>query len=253
MKILLTNDDGPDSPLFSLAAQRLSRLGDLETIVPKTEQSWTGKSMTRFGHLELSQAQSGDTAVNCLSGTPADCANFGIYHLFEDLPDLVVSGINVGSNIGVAFVFSSGTVGACLEANIAGLPAIALSQILGPGVFKHWMTHRAFPDGESERVPEQAAAVMDRLLDQLLGKDEFFDQPVTWSANIPPELTDGWEIVPCSLGHTLYGSCFKEADGGYIHNIERPEVDGRELTDGQVVMAGNVSLTRLDIRGFGQL
>ena len=253
VKILLTNDDGGDSPLFLFAIRVLRPMGDLKVVVPASEQSWTGKSMTRLGRLDLTETSHDGVIVNHLSGTPADCANFGVYHLFDGKPDLVVSGINAGSNIGVSFVFSSGTVGACLEANIAGVPGIAFSQILGPGVFKHWSTHRRFPDEEGERLEGQAQAVMTRVFEELMPSGAPPEEPLTWSANIPPELAQDWSLAHTALGHTFYQSCFKPKDGGYHHNIERPEIDAREETDGQAVMAGNVSLTRLDIRGFGQL
>lgn len=252
MNVLLTNDDGADSPLFGFAVSVLSPLGNLKVVVPDAEQSWTGKSMTRFGRLVLTESRVAGVAVSRLSGTPADCANFGIYHLFDGKPDLVVSGINAGSNVGVGFVFSSGTVGACLEANIAGVPGIAFSQILGPGVFQYWSTHRRLPEDEAERLEAQARAVMGRVFERVMPDGDPPDEPVTWSANIPPDLAPGWDVVPCALGHTFYESCFQPAEGGYRHHIERPPLDPRPATDGQAVKAGHVSLTRLDIRDFGQ-
>ena len=120
MNILLTNDDGPDSPLFTIAVEILSEMGNLEVVVPHAEQSWMGKAMTRYGDLRMEELSICGRQAHSFEGTPADCANFGIYHVCEKKPDLVVSGINVGSNVGLGFVFSSGTVGAGLEANLAG-------------------------------------------------------------------------------------------------------------------------------------
>ena len=147
---------------------------------------------------------------------------------------------------------SSGTVGACLEANIAGVPGIAFSQILGPGVFSHWSTHRSFPDGELERMEAQADSVMARAFDELLPGGAPPTEPVTWSINIPPALTDGWQLHHTELGHTCYGSCFQPIDGGFHHDIVRPDLDPRPETDGQAVLAGHPSVTRLDIRTFGR-
>ena len=59
-----------------------------------------------------------------MTGTPADCVNLGIYNLLESKPDIVVSGVNLGFNTGLGFLLASGTVGACFEANIAGLPGL---------------------------------------------------------------------------------------------------------------------------------
>ena len=76
------------------------------------------------------------------------------YHLFEEKPDMVVSGINMGINMGLGFVLSSGTVGACLEANIAGVPAVALSQELDGQVFVRWLEERKI-GGREKRKEER--------------------------------------------------------------------------------------------------
>jgi 5'/3'-nucleotidase SurE len=96
--------------------------------------------MSRFDDVEMRVTDREGHSVYTLSGTPADCAAVGCYHVdFEGSgdgdssarPDLVVSGINLGANFGTAFFLSSGTVGAALEGAIAGVPAVALSLILG--------------------------------------------------------------------------------------------------------------------------
>ena len=125
-KILLTNDDSHDSPLFHFAIDELQKLGDLTISVPATEQSWKGKAMTRFGNVYVEEISIHGTGAWSITGTPADCVNIAIYNLMETPPDVVVSGTNIGKNTGLSFMWSSGTVGACLEANIAGLPALAL-------------------------------------------------------------------------------------------------------------------------------
>src|SRR5262249_10598694 len=130
MHILLTNDDSHISPLFRFAIDLLKTLGTVTIVVPQQEQSWTGKSMSRFKPLTLSQPLLQQDTAFCVDGTPADCVKMGIYHVCDPPPDLVVSGINIGTNTGVGFLLASGTVGACLEANLAGHPAVALSQSL---------------------------------------------------------------------------------------------------------------------------
>ncbi|MBN1141928.1 MAG: 5'/3'-nucleotidase SurE, partial [Deltaproteobacteria bacterium] len=101
MEILLTNDDSHRSPLFQFIIEHLDALGRLTIVVPKEEQSWTGKSITRFKHLYVDEIALFGRGAFCLDGTPADCINWGIYHLYEGRrPDLVVSGINIGLNTG---------------------------------------------------------------------------------------------------------------------------------------------------------
>jgi 5'-nucleotidase len=103
----------------------LRTMGNLTIVVPEEEQSWTGQSISRFRYLYLDTVMLRDGQAYCVDGTPADCINLGIYHVLQQKPDLVGSGINIGINAGLGFALSSGTIGACLEANIAGIPAIA--------------------------------------------------------------------------------------------------------------------------------
>ena len=145
MNILLTNDDGWDSPLLPFTADYLREMGDLTIALPQEEQSWTGKAMTRFGRLQVEERELCGITGYSISGRPADCMNLALHHLCPKLPDLIVSGINMGSNLGVSFIVSSGTVGACLEANIAGIPGIALSQCLQPETYKQWANEQHLP------------------------------------------------------------------------------------------------------------
>ena len=254
MKILLTNDDSHDSPLLQFAIERFGAMGDLQVVVPKAEQSWKGKAMTRLGALALEEIVLDGTRAYCLDGTPADCANFGIYHLFEDKPDLVISGINMGSNTGLGFAFSSGTIGAALEGNIAGVPAVALSQILDREAFQSWMGDRTLPDGEQNRLFEQAHILLDRVFEMLLNRADFWTAPVTWNVNLPSHAAADWQVVRTFLGETFYRSCFKKVGDHYEHDMDRPVIDTREQSDAVVVrQQGHVSVTRLDIRTFGQL
>ena len=250
MEILLTNDDGPDSPLLEFVAEDLRRRGNLTVVVPKNEQSWTGKSMTRFRELRLES--SGDRTFT-LDGTPPDCVNVAVHHLYDTRPDLVVSGINVGSNTGIGFAFSSGTVGACLEANIVGLPAVALSQILGGDLFFEWTDNKRFPGPELERLRGQTRGVLDSVFGRLFERPGFWEDTVTWNVNIPSEVAEDWEVRDTYLSHTFYGSCFKKTGDVYRHDMDPPTLDVSEKADEGVVRAGHVSMSRLDMRTFGQL
>ncbi|MYF18520.1 MAG: 5'/3'-nucleotidase SurE, partial [Gemmatimonadetes bacterium] len=80
MKILLTNDDSLDSPLFLFAVDYFQVMGDVKAVVPAEEQSWKGKAMTRFGTRHVERLDGFACETYAFSGTPADCANFGIYH-----------------------------------------------------------------------------------------------------------------------------------------------------------------------------
>ena len=103
MRILLTNDDSHDSPLFHYTIEALSLIGDVDIVVPATEQSWKGKAMTRVGGLKVEDIDLFGTLGKSVTGTPADCVNLAIHNLLEHRPDVVVSGTNIGKNVGVGF------------------------------------------------------------------------------------------------------------------------------------------------------
>ena len=253
MKILLTNDDSLDSPLFLFAVDYFQAMGDVKAVVPAEEQSWKGKAMTRFGTRRVERLDGFACETYSFSGTPADCANFGIYHLFDGgKPDLVISGVNMGSNSGLSFTLSSGTVGAALEANIAGLPGVALSQVLPRQVFRQWAEDRAMQSDVRELLFERCRAMLDQVFAFLNGQVDFLSDPVTWNVNMPAEPSDDWRVIQTVLGHTFYTSCFEASEDGYYHNIDQPEVEERAGTDGVVLREGHVSVTRLDIRTLGQ-
>jgi 5'-nucleotidase len=179
--------------------------------------------------------------------------NVAVHHVYDTKPDLVVSGINVGSNTGIGFAFSSGTVGACLEANIIGLPAVAFSQILGGRLFFEWTDNKRFPNSELERLRIQTSGVLDAVFGRLFERPGFWEDPVTWNVNIPSQTAENWEVRDTYLSHTFYGSCFKKVGDTFRHDMDPPTVDTQERADEGVVRRGHVSMSRLDMRTFGQL
>ena len=252
MDILLTNDDSHASPLFRFAIDFLKSLGRVTIVVPKEEQSWTGKSMSRFKPLILDEIRLYDDVAYCLDGTPADCANVGVYHTCKQRPDLLVSGINMGLNTGLSFFFSSGTIGACLEANIAGVPAIALSQSLEREVFREWTENRQMPEDIVVRLREQTVVLLDCVFQKLFARADFFSQPVTWNVNLPYTAAPDWELVPTVLGHTMYGSCYNKVGDQFRHGMVLADPDARENADSEVLQQGHVSITCIDMRTFAQ-
>lgn len=125
--LLVTNDDGVDSPALPPLVRALGALAPVRAVAPAAERSWIGKAITRHDEVRVERVERGGVEMLAASGYPADCTQLGAHCLFETRPEMVVSGINVGFNHGRAFLLSSGTVGAAAEGWIAGLPAIALS------------------------------------------------------------------------------------------------------------------------------
>jgi 5'-nucleotidase len=250
LRILLTNDDSHDSPLFHYTIEALSLIGDVDIVVPATEQSWKGKAMTRVGGLKVEDIDLFGTLGKSVTGTPADCVNLAIHNLLEHRPDVVVSGTNIGKNVGVGFIFASGTVGACFEGNIAGIPGLALSQELAPEQFRQWMELRRFPDDVKTALRNGILELIPRVWDELrIGAEAPAN---TWNVNFPSQFAQGTSIVKSRIGHTFYDQCFTRKDDEYHHDLASAHVDQNPETDDCVIRAGNVSATEIDIRVLGQ-
>jgi 5'-nucleotidase len=129
-QILLTNDDGIKSPGLWAAAEALDELGFVTVVAPKEQSSGTGRSFPSFCdgdvHQEKLLVNGKEWTVHSLGGTPAMAVLYGVLGLIPGKPDLVVSGINYGLNVGSG-VTISGTVGAALEGASAGIPSLAIS------------------------------------------------------------------------------------------------------------------------------
>ena len=123
MRILISNDDGVHSWGLEVLHKHLKRLGTAWVVAPLEEKSTTGHSLTIHKPLRVNRLENGFYSV---SGSPADCVYIGIREVIKGLPDVVVSGINRGGNLGQD-VYYSGTVSAAREACILGIPAISVS------------------------------------------------------------------------------------------------------------------------------
>ncbi len=127
MLILLTNDDGIMAPGILAMYRALQRLGDVVVVAPETPQSATGHGITLTGPLLTSRVrvENGFEGI-AVDGRPADCVKLAVDQLMPRRPDLVVSGINHGANVGIHVLYS-GTVAAAIEGAFLGLPAVAVS------------------------------------------------------------------------------------------------------------------------------
>src|SRR3954468_6224505 len=130
MLILLTNDDGIFAPGIVAMYRELTKLGEVHVIAPETVQSAAGHGITISAPLLTNQMTVEDTFTGiAVDGRPADCVKLAIAKLLPRAPDLVVSGMNSGTNVGINVIYS-GTVAAAIEAAFLGLPSIAVSLLL---------------------------------------------------------------------------------------------------------------------------
>ncbi len=123
MKILLSNDDGYLAPGLAALRRALEPIADVIVVAPERNHSGSSNSLTLDRPLRVQHLESNFYAIN---GTPADCVHIALTGLLEETPDLVVSGINNGANLGDDTLYS-GTVAAAMEGRFLGLPAIAVS------------------------------------------------------------------------------------------------------------------------------
>lgn len=133
MHILVTNDDGITAPGITALAHALRGIGQVAVVAPDRERSAVGHALTLHHPLRATKLADDVFAVD---GTPTDCVNLGVHYLISFTPDIVVSGINRGANLGDDLTYS-GTVSAAMEATLMGIPAIAVS-LVTEGAGEHY-------------------------------------------------------------------------------------------------------------------
>ena len=125
MRILISNDDGYFAPGLACLAEHLAKVADIVVVAPERDRSGASNSLTLDRPLKLSRATNGFYYVN---GTPTDCVHLAVTGMLDQQPDMVVSGINSGANMGDDTIYS-GTVAAATEGFLLGIPSIAVSMV----------------------------------------------------------------------------------------------------------------------------
>ena len=238
--ILLTNDDGVDSPALVPFIGALERLGEVRTVVPEGQRSWIGKALTRFDPIEVTEVERSGHAVITVSGTPADAVQVAASY-FETAPDLVVAGINLGYNHGAGYIVSSGTVGACFEGWELGIRAFGFSAGIR-GRWAEWYRHMHSP--EAVAVWIRLAELCTEIVENLLAVDVPGD---VVSVNVPWEadLTTPRRVVPPARV-TYHQLQHRQPDGTFAFRYQE-QFGGIPLegTDVGVNRAGEVAITPL--------
>jgi 5'-nucleotidase len=181
MRILISNDDGYFSPGIVLLAEKLAPLGEITVVAPERDRSGASNSLTLDRPLTVRRAANGFRFVN---GTPTDCVHLAVTGLLDPLPDAVVSGINLGANMGDDTIYS-GTVAAATEGFLLGIPSVAISLASKAG--QHLETAALI-----------AAQVVERL------KRSPYSQPVLLNVNVPDiavEEIEGVEVTRLGRRH----------------------------------------------------
>ncbi len=225
-RILVTNDDGYFSPGIQALAQALKPVGDVVIVAPQTEASAVGHALTLRRPLRLEHVSAGVYAVD---GTPTDCVNIAIAEVLKGAPDLVVSGINKGLNIGDDVTYS-GTVAGALEAALLGYPAIAVSLEFTAGTW------------DFSAAASAAAGLAHALLAQPLPARSFLN------INVPQGRVQGTRVtVQAKRNHITKVNKRTDPRGRPYFWIEEAEDDWQAdpRSDHQAIRDGCISVTAL--------
>ena len=215
LSILLTNDDGPESPLLVPFAEAIAAAPwcrELRVVVPARERSWIGKAITKFDPLVVTPRVFGSVDGHAVAtesgsaGTPADCVELGLWNLYPDRADFVLSGINMGTNAGLAFALSSGTIGGALEATLNGVGAMAVSAHLPAEIFAAWSAGEASRP-ERDAVWARLAHCAVDLCGSLLASEVPKRAPIL-SINLPYEANPETPVRLTCLRRTAYRGVF---------------------------------------------
>jgi len=227
--ILITNDDGIHSAGLQALADEMRSVGRVAVVAPDRERSAVGHALTLHSPLRAEEISHERWAI---SGTPTDAVSLGIHGLLKEKPDLVLSGINKGSNMGDDLTYS-GTVAAAMEATLMGVPAIALS------LAGHSFKYEDFAD--AAKIAKQLATSM---MKHGLPADTFIN------VNVPESAPKG--ICITRQGKRIYEDAVvqnRDPRGRSYYWIGAGELGFQDLegTDFHAVQNGYVSVTPLHL------
>lgn len=230
MKILISNDDGVHAPGLACLADALAQIAEITVVAPDRNRSGVSNSLTLENPLRITSAANGFYSVN---GTPTDCVHIAITGLLKERPDMVVSGINEGSNLSDDVLYS-GTVAAATEGRFLGFPSIAIS--LSGARCTHY---------------ETAAQVAKILIKRLEVTPLTFDTILNVNVpDLPFADLKGIQITRLGTRH-IAEPTIKDTDprGRKIYWIGQPglEQDAGPGTDFYAVNSGYVSVTPLQL------
>jgi 5'-nucleotidase len=202
--ILVTNDDGIYAAGLKAAVKSVEKLGRVVPVAPTGQRSGVGRSISVFEPLRFSEIDLEGHRGYAVSGTPTDSVVIGLFWVMKGkLPDLVLSGINIGENISTDTVTTSGTIGAALEAASYGIPTIAASiQVVDQGdKFDNYHDHRYDFEVAIKLIERVAKNVLEMGLPQ--GVDIL-------NINLPVHATEDTEIVITRLARKIFKTAVQE-------------------------------------------
>lgn len=241
-RILITNDDGFESEGLHALKEALESMAEVTVVAPAVEKSASGHSLTLTRPLHFIQLEEHFYKLD--DGTPTDCIFLALNKIFDETkPDLVISGINIGSNMGEDITYS-GTAAGAMEAVLQGIPAIAISQV--------YAEHGKSIDEYGYRLAQESIVA---LVQKIFNGDFPLPERRFLNVNVPPlpPGTDkGFKIT--RAGNRLYGhhaEAHHNPRGKEYYWIGLPNLDWMEtqghVTDFEAVNDGYVSITPVQL------
>ncbi len=249
MRMLIANDDGIDSPFLPGFARAMSQIADIEIVVPAYEQSWIGRAYSRHSELVVKERDFMGHKCCAVTGTPSDCVNLALAHLCEETPDVVVSGLNIGQNVAMPLLWSSGTFSAAVEAAGWGIPAFAFSMRLEKKYYEACRLRHEMPDEELERRVREASEKSAEYVMEVMGSHKFADGEVR-NVNFPALYAKDTPFEKCVPARVKLASLYvKNQAGNYDFSYAMGEASpSKEPTDLELLNAGMACHCKIDIK-----
>lgn len=240
MKILIVNDDSIHAPGIAVLAKAAVQLGEVTVVAPARQCSALSQKLTLRETLPVEQVHDFPVAVKAawkVGGTPVDCVKVALVYILEEKPDLVLSGINNGYNVGFDIAYS-GTLGAAFEAVRSGIPAMAFST-------------------SADKYLDAAEPHLLPVIWELLEKGN--DPGTVWNVNFPPMakrplqgILRDRKVASTSLYREMYVE-MRQADGSVrlsCQGLPTPDDQIPEGSDAEAVRLGYISIGKVKSVGF---
>lgn len=251
-QLLISNDDGITSPFLSRFLQAFAEAAwRIVAVVPASEQSWIGRSYSRHKTLQLKRLESDyeNLELYTINGTPSDCVNIALGHLFKDeKPDAVVSGINIGQNLALPLLWSSGTFSAAAEGAGWGIPSFAFSLQLASEYYEICRISHEAPPEKLDKILKDACESSQEFVAKML-KTEIPTGQV-FNVNFPMEYTRSTPFKKCVPARAKMKSLYRKNENGdfdFKYAIDSSAADVEELTDMKCLKEGWASYSEIQL------
>lgn len=229
-RILITNDDGIYADGIYALWEAMQELGDVTVVAPDTEKSAVGHSITIADPIRIQEiSRSGGFNGFAVDGTPADCVKIAVHSILDEIPDVIVSGINAGANVGMSIIYS-GTISAATEGTILDIPSIAIS-------------FDSIKEGDLTGSQAVAKKMVTTILDKGIPRGTLLNVNVP---NLPANQIKGYQIT--RQGNIYFEDRFerREDPRGQFYYWMTGKIINPDTTlesDGQAISEGYVSVT----------